>query len=168
MFVVDVFFNGQGDTSATLKMHLVSLGVSIPMALLFTYFYGVLGLLASFFISQFLSTLYGYIYAYKKYGVSIDWASSLKIGFSASASGLLVYVFNIFIIIPIISVKLVISGSLFLFSFLFFAPLFGALNKVDVENLNELTKGLYPIYPIIRSILALESALISKRKRERS
>jgi O-antigen/teichoic acid export membrane protein len=164
LFVVDVFFNGQGDTTATLKMHLVSLGISVPMALLFTYFYGVLGLLVSYFISQFLSTLYGYIYAHKKYRVSIDWTSSFKIGFSAIASALLVYVFNIFIIIPNIYAKLVVSGSLFLFSFLLFAPLFGAINRIDVDNLNELTKEFHLIYPIIRSILALESALIFERK----
>ena len=42
-------------------------------------------------------------------------------------------------------------------------PLLEAIDKQDINNLNELTKGITPIYPIARRILNLENKILSLR-----
>ena len=161
MFVVGNLFNGQGDTKTTLRINLVNLGLSVPMAFIMTYFYGVPGLIASLLASQFLSTTYALFLAHKKYAVTVDWASSLRTGVASLSSALLVYIFITFAPIPIPTFKLAIGGSLYVTSFLAFAPLLKVISKVDIKNLDELLKDLAPIYPIARRILNLEERILA-------
>ena len=159
MFVIASFFNGQGDTKATFKMDLVNVSLSVPLTLIFTFLYGVPGLMASLVTSQFVSTTYGLFLARKKYALTVDWASSFRILVASLCSALLVYV--LLALIPIPLFKLVFGGFLYVISFLGFAPLLRAISKEDVANLDELLKGLVLIYPIARSILNLEKRILS-------
>ena len=161
MFVVGSFFNGQGDTRATLRTNLVNLGLSLPLAFILTFLYGVPGLMASLLASQLLSSTYGLFLARKKYAVTVDWASSLRTGVASLSSALLVYIFTAFAPIPVHIFKLAIGGPLYVTSFLAFAPLLRAINKADIKNLDEMLKGLPPIYPIARRILNLEKKILS-------
>ena len=161
MIVLDNFFNGQGDTMTTLKMNVISLGLSVPMAFFLTPLYNVYGLLASILVSQFLSTTYGLLLARKKYAVTVDWTSSFKTGVAALSSALLVYIFISFVPIASSILKLAIGGSLYMISFLAFVPLLKVISKVDIENLHELLKGIAPIYPIARRILNFEEKILA-------
>ena len=161
MFVVGNLFNGQGDTKTTLRINLVSLGLSVPLAFIMTFLYGVLGLVASLLASQFLSAIYALFLAREKYAVTVDWASSLRTGVASLLSALLVYIFITFAPIPISIFRLAIGGSLYVTSFLAFAPLLRVISKVDIENLDELLKELGPIYPIARRILNLEEKILA-------
>ena len=163
MFVVGNFFNGQGDTRTIFRINLINLCLSVPLAFTLTSHYGVLGLLASIFTSQFLSTTYALFLAHKKYAIRIDPASSLRTGVASLSSTLLVYIFIPFVPIPNPIFKLAIGGSLFLTSFLAFAPLLGAIDKQDINNLDEMLKELAPIYPIARRIFNLEKKILSLR-----
>jgi O-antigen/teichoic acid export membrane protein len=66
MFVLDGFFNGQGDTKATFRMNLVNFLPAVTLAPILTPYYGVLGLIGSIIISQLLSIIYGLSLAHKK------------------------------------------------------------------------------------------------------
>jgi len=161
MFVVDSFFNGQGDTRATLRMNLVNLGLSLPLALILTYLYGVSGLVASVLASQLLTSTYGLFLARKKYAVTVDLVSSLRTGVAALSSALLVYIFIVFTPISIPIFKLAVGGSIYVVSFLAFAPLLKVISKEDIRNLDELSKGLTTIYPIAKRILNLENKILA-------
>jgi len=161
MLVMGSFFNGQGDTKTTLRINLVNLGLSMPLALTMTFFYGVPGLVTSLLASQFLSSTYGLFLARKEYAVTVDWASSLRIGVASLSSALLVYIFTAFAPIPIPILKLAIGGSLYVTSFLAFAPLLNVISKEDIKNLDELLKELAPIYPIAKRILNLEEKILA-------
>jgi len=163
MFVLGSFFNGQGDTKATLRMNLINLCLSVPLALILTSHYGILGLLVSILAAQFLSTAYGLLLANQKYKMTIDPIASIRIAIASLSSTLITYIFITFVAIPDHIFKLVVGGSLFLTSFLGFAPLFGAINKQDIDNLNELTKGIPLIYQIARAILYLENKIVAAR-----
>ena len=163
MLVVSNFFNGQGDTKTTLRINLANLGISVPLAFTMTFLYGVPGLIISFLASQLLSATYALFLARKKYAVTVDWVSSLRTGVASLSSALLVYIFITFVPIPNPILKLAAGGSLFITSFLAFAPLLEAIDKQDINNLNELTKGITPMHLIARRILSLENKVLSLR-----
>jgi len=160
MYVVESFFNGQGDTRATLRMSLVNLGLSLPLALILAFLYGVFGLVTSVLATQLLSSTYGLFLARKKYGVTVDWGSSLRTGVASLSSALLVYIFIAFVPIPILIFKLAVGGSIYVASFLAFAPLLKVISKEDIRNLDELSKEL-TIYPIAKRILNLEEKILA-------
>ena len=161
MVVVGSFFNGQGDTRATLRMSLVDLGLTLPLALISTFLYGVSGLVTSVLATQLLSSTYGLFLAHKKYAVTVDWISSLRIGVASLSSALLVYIFIAFALISIPIFKLAVGGSIYMVSFLIFAPLLKVISKEDIRNLDELSKELTPIYPIAKRILNLEEKILA-------
>jgi len=161
MVVVSNFFNGQGDTPATLRMSLVNLGLSLPLALILTFLYGVSGLVTSVLATQLLSSTYGLFLAHKKYAVTVDRVSSLRTGVAALSSALLVYIFIALAPISIPILKLAVGGSIYVASFLAFAPLLKVISKEDIKNLDELLKELAPIYPIAKRILSLEEKILA-------
>jgi len=160
-YVVPSFFNGQGDTRATLGINLLYLGLTVPLAYIMTLLYGVPGLVISLLAAEFLSSVYALFLAHKKYAVSVDWVSSLRTVVAALSSALLVYIFIAFAPISIPIFKLVAGGFLYVASFLVFAPLLKVISKEDIKNLDELSKELTPIYPIAKRILNLEEKILA-------
>jgi len=159
MFVLDSFFNGQGDTKATFKMSLAKLFPAALLAPILTLYYGVLGLIASILIPQFLSTTYGLYLTHKKYSISPDWKPLTRIGFASLASTLLVYITLNTAPINNYLYRLILGGTLYLTLFLAIAPIAGAVNKTDIQNLHESTKEI-AIYPIIKTILKIETKIL--------
>jgi hypothetical protein len=56
--------------------------------------------------------------------------------------------------------SLAIGGTLYITSFLAFASILGAINKEDIENLEDLTNEPPLIHPIIRYILNVEKKIL--------
>jgi len=160
--VLENFFNGQGDTKATLRIRLVNIIPSLPLVPILTILYGVPGLIASILVTSVLSAIYGLHVAHQRYGVSVDWISSLRIGVASIFSAILVYTFLRLSPLSTPIYQLAAGGSLYLFAFLVLAPLLGAMKKEDIENLDGLTKEL-PIYPIAKWILNLENRILTWR-----
>jgi len=155
MLVVGNFFNGQGDTKTTLRINLVNLGLYTPLVSVMTFLYSVPGLIASLIISQFLSAIYALFLARKKYVVTVDFTSSIRIGVAALSSALLTYLF--LTLVPLFNpvYKLVVGGLLYAISFLIFAPLTGAVNISDIVNLREILSELGPLTPLFNIPLNL-------------
>ena len=160
MLVIGTLFNSQGDTKITFKINLISLVFSIPLASILIPRHGVLGLIISILASQLVSTGYGLYQVHKKYSIHLDWASSLKTVAASFSSALLVY--TLLKLTPLTNpiYSLIIGGTLYITSFLGFAPILGAINDEDIENLESLLKELPLIYPIARLILRLEKKII--------
>jgi O-antigen/teichoic acid export membrane protein len=161
MYVVSSFFNGQGDTMATLRINIINICLAAPLAFIATFLYGVLGLVISLVATDFLSNAYALYLARKKYKVTVDWASFLRIAIASLSSALLVYLFITFTPIHDSLFKLAVGGLIYVTSFLAFAPLLKAISKEDIRNLNELTKELTLIYPITKRILSLEEKILA-------
>ena len=160
MYVIGALFNSQGDTRTTLKINLINLAISIPLASILIPTHGVPGLITSILTAQLISTSYGLYQVYQKYSMHLEWASSLKIVAASFSSALPVYILLklAFLNNPIYS--LAFGGTLYLTSFLAFAPILGAVNMEDIENLEGLTKELPLIHPIARRILRLERKIL--------
>ena len=92
--------------------------------------------------------------------MNVEWASSLKI-LAASLS----YALPTYILLkwasttnPIYCIAL--GGILYITSLLILAPIFGAINITDLENLDGLTNELPLIHPIVRYLLGIERKII--------
>ena len=153
--VIGNLFSGQGDTKTILRINLVSLAFSLPLAPILTLLYDVSGLISSVLISQLASTVYGLFLVRRKYKLSLDWISSLRIGAASSSSALLVYLFLISVPLSNPVYKLVAGGLLYVTSFLIFISLTGAVNFIDVVNLREILSKLGPLTPLFNIPLNL-------------
>jgi hypothetical protein len=149
-------------------MNLASLIISLPLAPMLIVVFGVEGLIISYLISRLVSGIYGLRLAHQRYSIKVNLHASVRIVTAALGSTLLT-----FLLLRIISsanpmIRLIAGALLFLVSFLFFAPLIGALDQVDIENLNTILKVVKPVYPIVRFILAIEKRILSYKRIYRS
>jgi O-antigen/teichoic acid export membrane protein len=162
-FSIGNLFNGQGDTKTSLKINLVNFALCAVLAPILTLAYQVTGIIMAIIISLVLSTLYGLQMAHKKYGMSVEWSSIIRIIITSLLSSLLVYNFLEFT--PFLNpvYRLAVGGVLYVISFLFMAPLL-ALSKMDLENLDGLFKEFSILYPIIKSVLNLEKRILTLKQ----
>jgi O-antigen/teichoic acid export membrane protein len=162
MFVLDNLFNSQGDTKATLRMNILNFLLSAILAPILTLYHGVLGLIASILISQSLSISYGLALAHREYSISLDWKPIIRIAFASLASATPTYVVLNTIPIHAPLYRLLLGGTLYVALLLAMTPTVGALEKKDIENLDEAMKGI-AVYPIIGPFLDIEMRILNKR-----
>ena len=160
MYVIGALFNGQGETRTTFKINLINLATSLPLASILIPAHGVLGLIASILTSQLISTSYGLHQVYKKYHMTIEWVSSLKILAASLSSALPIYLLLKWVPLTNPIYCLALGGILYVTSLLILAPIFGVVNIIDLENLEDLTNELPLIYPIVRYTLGIEKKII--------
>ena len=160
MYVIKPLFNSQGATRTTFKINLINLAISIPLASILIPTHGVPGLITSIFTSQLISTSYGLYQIHRMYNMNIEWSSSLKIVAASLSSAIPIYI--LIKLAPITNPVyiLALGGTLYLTSFLAFAPILGAINNEDIKNLEGLTNELPIIYPIARRILRVEKKIL--------
>jgi len=160
MYVIGALFNSQGDTRTTFKINLINIAISIPLAFILIPTHGVPGLIMSILASQLISTSYGLYQIHRMYNINIEWSSSLKILAASISSALLVYIFLKLVPLTKPVYSLTFGGTLYLTSFLAFAPILGAVNKEDLNNLEGLTYELPLVYRIVRYILRVEKKIL--------
>ena len=160
MYVIPALFNSQGNTGTTLKINLINLAISIPLASILIPLYDVHGLISSILASQLISTGYGLYQVKRMYKISIERISSLKIIVTSLLSALPSYVLLKSTSLTNSIFNIALGGTLYIAFFLVFAPILGAINKEDIENLENLLNELPLIYPIIKYILIFEKKVL--------
>jgi len=160
LFVIDAFINGQGDTKTGLRFTMVDFAVSVPLASLLTPFYGVLGLITSILISQLISTSYGLYTVHRRFKLNIEPSYSLRILATSLLSSLLVYISLKLIALTNPIYSLAFGGTLYAAFFLAFAPILGAINDEDIENLKQATNDLPLIRILAVYILKMEKKIL--------
>ena len=160
MYVTGALFNSQGDTRTTLKINLINLVTSLPLAATLIPTHGVPGLIASILTSRLISIAYGLHQVQKKYDMNIEWASSLKILAASLSSALPIYILLKWTPTTNPIYCLALGGILYIGSLLILAPILGAINITDLENLEGLTNELPLIHPIVKYILGIEKKIL--------
>ena len=160
MYVIPALFNSQGNTRTTLKINLINLAISIPLASILIPLYDIPGLISSILASHLISTGYGLYQVKRMYKISIERVSSLKIIVTSLLSALPPYILLKSTSLTNSIFNIALGGTLYITSFLVFAPILGAITKEDIENLENLLKELPLIYPIIKYILILEKKVL--------
>jgi O-antigen/teichoic acid export membrane protein len=151
----------QGRTDINLKLSILTtiLGITLSLALIPTF--GVLGLIATTLISVIPTQIIALLWIKKHYKATVDWKSSIKIiiaGLTAAALTLAIIIF--FNLANWIT--LILGAIIFTITYLITAPLIGAINKEDTENLKEMLKALGPLGSILNIPLNIIEKLANK------
>ena len=139
---------GLGETKWLMVQSLLSLVFSLPIVLVLFLFsetlspllgilIGILGIL----LSNVPGMIWGLIWVWRRYKVKADFLASTKILVASIIAAVATYLcLGVFSAAPLI--KLAVGCLLFLVVYLASAPLIGAINQTDVNNLRAMFSGL--------------------------
>ena len=160
------FLNSQGDTRVSSRITIMSSLISILLSVIFIYLWNIIGLVVSFFLSSFIQYLLGLIVIRRKYDVSPDLSHTFRTLMCSFISGVVTYGFlYVFKTLPL--VDLFCSVAIFLIVYLLIAPFIGAIEVIDVQNLDLMFIELKMIYPFVRLVLDFEGRLLKLKFRAR-
>jgi putative peptidoglycan lipid II flippase len=129
-----------GETKLVMKLNLLSLLISVPLAFLLVPTLGIIGVIIGAPISALPSTFIGLYLIWKRYGVKADFHASAKILLASALASVTVFLFlNLFT--AAYWVLFVVGSILFLAVYLISAPLVGAINQTDVNSLRTMFSG---------------------------
>lgn len=157
--VFGFLFSGIGRTDIVLKSSLINLLVFVPLAPLLTASYGIMGLIATLFISVFCSLLYLLLTAVKKINASLNVSASAKIYLASAISALFSLTFlsaSPFGSIP----NLIFGGTIFIFAYLTLLPAIGVINLTDIEIFKMMFHKIKSLWPILKLLLSYEMKVL--------
>ncbi len=146
------FQTGIGKTNQIMKQSILSLAISLPFAYgIITYFgtlggantemLAVIGGILAVMVSSTPGMVWGLIWLWRNYRVKTDYKSSAKI-FAASAIASIVTYLFLTVFNAAWWILLAVGAGIFIVVYLISAPMLGAINRVDIDNLKTMTSGL--------------------------
>jgi O-antigen/teichoic acid export membrane protein len=148
------FLQGVGETKMLLKLRVLTLSVGIPLAFLLIPQLEIVGLILATLFTSLPSLFIGIYWIWKHYRIKVDFISSAKILLASGIAGGTTYLFlNTFVASAWII--LTIGAIIFLSIYLVSAPLVGAVNQTDIDNLRVMFSGLGRISKLLEIPLTL-------------
>jgi len=157
---IGLFLYSQGDTKTSLKIGAINSGISLLLSPFFIWKWGVEGLITSGIVLSLTGNFMGLYVLHKKYSISPDlrhtWRTLLCSAFSVGLA------YGVVRLLPSLTKLLIlfIGSGVFLAAHLVLAPVTGALEKRDIENLDLMLRELRIIYPLARLLLGLEEKIM--------
>lgn len=151
-----------GETKLMLKTSILSLIISIPVAFLMVPSLGVTGIILGLPIAALPSTFIAIYLIWKHYGAKADFGASAKILFASVLATVTVYLFLNFFSVAY-WIQLVVGVILFMTIYLISAPLVGAINRSDVNNLRTMFSDLGILSRLLEIPLKIIEKLLKKR-----
>ncbi|MCW4016999.1 MAG: oligosaccharide flippase family protein [Candidatus Bathyarchaeota archaeon] len=157
--------NSQGKTKVNMKITILTFMVGIVLSLVLIPYFGVYGLIATNSLASVPGLVVSLWWIKKNYNVTVNWVSSIKILVaSAFSAGLTYFVINSLSLSNWIC--LVLGAAVFLGSYIFVAPLIGAITYGDTQNLKDMLKSLGPLALVIDVLLYPIEKITSATKKE--
>jgi O-antigen/teichoic acid export membrane protein len=151
---VENILKSQGKTDVNMKLTLITSGISLALNLVLIPMFGILGLLVTNIVASVPSLMIALWWIKKKFNASIDWGSSIRIVLASAVAAAVTYV-----VVTQLSISswitLIIGTVIFLAAYLVATPMLGAINRADIQNFKEMTKGLGPLALIVNLPLSL-------------
>lgn len=154
------FLNSQGDTGITMKIHLFTSIVSILLSPILVWIRGVYGLIISSILSGFAGTLLGLLVLRKEYSISPNFRHTGMTLLCSTVSAVIAYVTFWLISASKPLIDLFVVTAVFLAVYILLAPITGAIEAQDIENLDSMLGGLRIVYPITRLLLNVEEKIL--------
>ncbi|KON32560.1 MAG: hypothetical protein AC479_07335 [miscellaneous Crenarchaeota group-6 archaeon AD8-1] len=145
---VNNFLNGQGQTVLNMKLTLLSSLIGLPLGYFLISYFEVLGLIVAMFVAEIPSLVIGLYWIWRNYGFSIDWTSSFKILFSSGIGAILAF-FVVSSIGFVDWVNLLVGLFVFVGLFLLVSLLIRVVDRDDLGNLRDMTRGLGSLYRVL-------------------
>jgi PST family polysaccharide transporter len=150
---------GQGYTKFGLKVTLLTIALGFPLSLIFTSQLGIVGLIVASSIVAVPAMLIYLRFAKRKFGVTVDWASSAKIVFSSAAAGLLTFL-SVSVMPFSYPIQLLLGVVIFVLSFVAIAILTRTITAADIANVREIVRALGPLRKPLNLIINLLEKII--------
>ena len=139
---------GIGETKMRMKLSLITLTIGVPLSLVFIPSMGIVGLIITTIVASKPSLAIGLYWARKKYAVKMDIKSSIRILIGSSVAAAATLLVTNFIAYAD-WMELCVGILVFSTAYLIAAPILGAINKSDINNLKIMFSGLGIISKII-------------------
>jgi O-antigen/teichoic acid export membrane protein len=135
------FLSGIGATRILMKQSIIAIVVGIPLGLLLIPGLGITGLIIANLFAGVPGMFWVLYWIWKHYKAKADFQSSAKILAASAIAALLAYLPTSFLNTAS-WIKLVIGLVIFLTVYVLDAPLIGAVNPTDIDNLRTMFSGL--------------------------
>jgi O-antigen/teichoic acid export membrane protein len=132
---------GIGETKTLMELSLITLICGVPMASILIPAIGIVGLILTSISAGLPSMFLGLYLVWKRYKARADLKSSSKI-LAASVIATVVTFLVLNFVASADWIELAVGGLAFLATYLVAAPLTGAINPGDINNLRALFSGL--------------------------
>jgi len=152
------FLQGLGETKILMKQAVLKLILGIALALLLIPTFGIPGVIIGTFLAGIPSLVWGLYWIWKRYKVKVDFKSSTKI-FAASAIAAIMAYLPLNFLATAELMRLIIGGTVFLGFYLFAAPMVGAVDQTDINNLRTMFSGLGVISKLMNGLLRVMAKL---------
>jgi len=153
--------NSQGDTRYNLKLSILSAVIGFPLSLVLVYYFAIVGLIVTTIIVSIPPILLSLGFIKRRYNVSIDWLSSVKILFSSGVTGVLTYFLVTWL--PFSHpIRLVIGVVVFVVVFLLLAVGTRTIDRTDLESIRQIAGGLGPLQKPLLAILGIIEKFMPK------
>jgi len=148
---------GLGETRMLMKLNILTLCIGVPLAFALIPAFEIVGVILCIVVSGVPSIFVGINWIWKSFRTKADFRSSVKIFLASAIATMATYVFlNVFDAIAWIT--LTVGVILFLATYLLTAPLIGAINQTDINNLRSMFSGL----GIVSKLLEIPLTLMEK------
>jgi peptidoglycan biosynthesis protein MviN/MurJ (putative lipid II flippase) len=140
-----------------MKLNMLTISIGIPLALILIPWLGITGVIFVTIVAGIPSMFIGLYWTWKRYGTKADFRASAKILMASGISAFATYLF-LSLVSTAAWIMLTIGVTLFLATYLITAPLIGALNQKDIDNLRAMFSGL----GIMSRLLEIPLTLLEK------
>lgn len=153
--------SGQGKTGLYFELAIVNTVTGITLAVLLVPPFGVIGLIVTTIIDGIPALAISLLWIKRHYDASVDWVFSAKILFSSAISGLIAYLFVLFVNLSHWP-KLILGALLFLAALFLSLVATRTLKKLDLDNLRVMASELGPISGLVNKILDALAKVVKK------
>ncbi len=146
--------NGLGETKAWMKLNILTLCIGIPLAFILIPALEIVGVILCIVVAGVPSMFIGLHWIWKRYETKADFNSSVRIFLASAIAATVTYLFlNFFSAAAWIT----LTGGviIFLSIYLTAAPLIGAINQTDINNLRSIFSSLGTISKLLEIPLTL-------------
>jgi O-antigen/teichoic acid export membrane protein len=157
--------NSQGDTKFVLKTNILTVIIGFPLSALLISQFGVVGLVVTTLLVGLPALVWSLVFIKRRYGVTIDWMSSVKILFSSAVAAVVTYFVNSLLSFSN-PVELIIGCIVFVVVFLFVAIFTRTINEADITNVRTIAGGLGPLRKPLTMLLNLLAKIMPKSKKK--
>jgi O-antigen/teichoic acid export membrane protein len=139
---------GLGETKMLMKLSLLTLSIGLTLAFLLIPTLGIVGVILASIFAALPSMFLGLHWIWKRYETKADFKYSTKIFVASAIAVVTTYASLNFLNIADL-MELLTGGIIFLVAYVLAAPIIGAVNQSDINNLRAMFSGLGIISKLI-------------------
>jgi O-antigen/teichoic acid export membrane protein len=156
------FYKGTANTMVNFRIIMVYFLLLLPLTPLFTFFYGVVGLIIVQLVASFCSITYGLRVAVSRFHIVFQWKDLTKIYIVSTVSALPVTVFSYYFSFWWLW-KAIIGTAMYLIVWLTIMPLTNTLKTPELQKIRTLLERIPLFGRILVPIISYEQKLTGKK-----